>query len=112
MLQLRVGMTLYFRVMPSMNGWKGRMKIIGQNYFPLLGALLKENGYLLLLEPAEGDVCRYLHGASAKAVMQNKRLYIQAPYFLMEWLVRFGRMEANISVMKYGTVPPDHGRTN
>jgi SAM-dependent methyltransferase len=49
--------------------------------FSTLGSLLKENGYLLLLEPAEGDVCRYLHGASAKAVMQNKRLYIQAPYF-------------------------------
>jgi len=46
-----------------------------------LGNLLKENGYLLLIEPAEGEVCRALHGACAKAVETNKRLHLQAPYF-------------------------------
>ena len=47
----------------------------------LLGNLLKESGHLLLIEPAEGDVCRTLHGASAAAVDRNERLWIQAPYF-------------------------------
>jgi SAM-dependent methyltransferase len=46
-----------------------------------LGNLLKESGYLLLMEPAEGKVCRALHGASAKAVEKNERLHLQAPYF-------------------------------
>jgi len=45
------------------------------------GSLLKESGYLLLMEPAEGDVCRALHGASAKAAENNDRLDLVAPYF-------------------------------
>ena len=47
----------------------------------LLGNLLKESGHLLLIEPAEGEVCRALHGASAAAVDGNDRLWTQAPYF-------------------------------
>ena len=58
------------------------MKIIGPNYFPTSGAT-KRNGYLLLLEPAEGDVCRFLHGACAK-LLYKQGLYIQAPIF-REW---------------------------
>lgn len=46
-----------------------------------LGNLLKDSGYMLLIEPAEGEVCRSLHGASARAVKENDRLFIQAPYF-------------------------------
>ena len=46
-----------------------------------IGSLLKESGYLLLMEPAEGAVCRALHGASAQAVENNDRLQLVAPYF-------------------------------
>ena len=46
-----------------------------------IGSLLKESGYLLLMEPAEGEVCRALHGASAQAVESNDRLQLLAPYF-------------------------------
>ena len=46
-----------------------------------IGSLLKESGYLLLMEPAEGEVCRALHGASAQAVENNDRLQLLAPYF-------------------------------
>ncbi len=53
-----------------------RAEIIGK-----VGNLLKESGYLLLLEPAEGEVCRALHGASAKAAESNERLHLLAPYF-------------------------------
>ena len=45
------------------------------------GSLLKESGYLLLMEPAEGEVCRALHGASAQAAENNDRLQLVAPYF-------------------------------
>ena len=43
--------------------------------------MLKESGYLLLIEPAEGEVCRALHGASTQAVENNDRLQLVAPYF-------------------------------
>ena len=53
-----------------------RAEVIGQ-----IGSLLKESGYLLLMEPAEGDVCRALHRASAQAAENNDRLHLVAPYF-------------------------------
>ena len=46
-----------------------------------IGSLLKESGYLLLMEPAEGEVCRALQGASAQAAENNDRLHLVAPYF-------------------------------
>ena len=45
------------------------------------GSWLKESGYLLLMEPAEGEVCRALQGASSQAVENNDRLHLVAPYF-------------------------------
>ncbi len=53
-----------------------RATIIGK-----IGSLLKENGYLLLMEPAEGKACRALHSASAQAAENNDRLHLTAPYF-------------------------------
>ena len=45
------------------------------------GSWLKESGYLLLMEPAEGEVCRAQQGASSQAVENNDRLHLVAPYF-------------------------------
>lgn len=44
-------------------------------------SLLKEAGFLILIEPAEGETCRALHQACARAVDGNSRLHLQAPYF-------------------------------
>jgi SAM-dependent methyltransferase len=61
--------------------WEGMEDAGRAETVSLLGNLLKESGHLVLIEPAEGDVCRALHGASAAAVDCNERLWIQAPYF-------------------------------
>ena len=53
-----------------------RSKVLEQ-----IGSLLKGSGYLLLMEPAEGEVCRALHGASAQTAENNDRLHLVAPYF-------------------------------
>ena len=61
--------------------WEGAQEKERADTIIQLGNLLKDSGQLLLIEPAEGDVCRSLQGACAHAVEGNDRLFIQAPYF-------------------------------
>jgi SAM-dependent methyltransferase len=61
--------------------WEGENQNSCSEIISSLGDLLKESGQLLLIEPAEGQVCRALHAATAQATQNNDRLFLQAPYF-------------------------------
>jgi len=61
--------------------WEGENQNSCSEIISSLGDLLKESGQLLLIEPAEGQVCRALHAAAAQATQNNDRLFLQAPYF-------------------------------
>lgn len=66
----------------ALNEWlEGTEENLRAEVLSSLGNLLKENGHLVLTEPADGEVCRALHGACRQAVAENKRMHILAPYF-------------------------------
>jgi ribosomal protein RSM22 (predicted rRNA methylase) len=61
--------------------WEGENQTNCTEILSTLGSLLKEKGQLVWIEPAEGQVCRALHAASAQATKESERLFLQAPYF-------------------------------
>jgi SAM-dependent methyltransferase len=61
--------------------WEGREIDDRKDSISNLIKLLKESGYLLLIEPAEGEVCRSLHGVCSAALTTHQPFFIQAPYF-------------------------------
>jgi len=61
--------------------WEGENPSTYSETILSLGNWLKESGQILLIEPAEGQVCRSLHSATALASSMSEKLFIQAPYF-------------------------------
>ena len=61
--------------------WEGENQTNCTEILSTIGSLLREKGQLVWIEPAEGQVCRALHAASAQATKESERLFLQAPYF-------------------------------